>query len=191
MMERRLNQGNKGGVKSRERREVRRKQTWKNKGEENWNKKEDNTKFEKDRSSDKITWDKQEMWISDKKYSRRENDQGWWDHMDRQSRRKVRAKEREKECQEEDWSNIKIQNANKYTWCSFCNNSMSNVLHYCYGLGEYVLIDHKHCHVYNTKTKRVKDILDPKNNVHNILQNRIEMAKDMQDIAKKRDVLRT
>ena len=109
------------------------------------------------------------MWTSDKKYSRRENDQGWWDGMDRHSRKKMRAKEREEECQEEEWSNIiqKIQNANNYTWCSFCNNSMSNVLHYCYELGEYVLIDHKHCHVYNTKTKRVKDILDPKNDAHN------------------------
>ena len=137
---------------------MRREQTWKNKEEENWNIKEDNTKFEKDRSSDKITWDKQEMWTSDKKYSRRENDQGWWDNMDRQSRKKMRAKEREEECQEEEWSNIiqQIQNSNNYTWCSFCSNLMSNVLHYCYEVSQYVLIDHKHCHVYNTKTKRVK-----------------------------------
>ena len=76
MMERRLSQGNKGGIKSRERRKVRREQTRKYEEEENWNKKEDNTKFEKDRSNDKITWDKQEMWTSDKKYSRRENYQG-------------------------------------------------------------------------------------------------------------------
>ena len=99
----------------------------------------------------------------------------------------MRAKEREEECQEEEWSNIiqQIQNANNHTQCSFCNNSMSNVLHYCYELGEYVLIDHKHCHVYNTKTKRVKDILDPKNNQHRIYQNRLDMAKDIQDIAEK------
>ena len=74
--------------------------------------------------------------------------------------------------------------------CSYrtknADNSMSNVLHYCNELGEYVLIDHKHCHVYNTKTKRVKDILDPKNNQHRIYQNRLDMAKDMIDIAKKK-----
>ena len=44
MMERRLSQGNKGGIKSRERRKVRREQTKKYEEEENWNKKEDNTK---------------------------------------------------------------------------------------------------------------------------------------------------
>ena len=101
IMERKLSQGNKGGIKSRERRKVRREQTRYYEEEESWNKKEDNKKLEKERISGNITGDKQEqeMWKSDKNYTTRKNDNGWWDGLDRQSRKKMRDREREEERQ--------------------------------------------------------------------------------------------
>ena len=55
IMERKLSQGNKGGIKSRERRKIRREQTRNSEEEGSWNKKEDNKKLEKERISGKMT----------------------------------------------------------------------------------------------------------------------------------------
>ena len=86
-MERKLNQGNKGGIKSRERRKIRREQTRNSEEEGSW-KKED--KLENEGIMGKKTLDKpeQEMLQSERIYSTRKNDNGMWDGLDRLSRNK-------------------------------------------------------------------------------------------------------
>ena len=134
---------NKGGFRSRENREKRREKAWKETEEENYNIKKEDKKVEKDSNNNKRNWDIEGLWTLNKKYSRRESDQGLWDDLTRKSRKEMRNREKEEEDQEDEWYEIiqQIQDSNRYTCCGFCRKSISQVLHYCHTMEEFVLIN--------------------------------------------------